>query len=347
MNPAKSYAHLFSPLGGDAGDNYRAPNVLTFLRSPYVTLNAQALKKSGAHYAFLGVPFDEGNIGKPGSEEGPREFRLASQEYFTYWFEYNIDLHGTAVDCGDVSMPKVSPDVARDRIYRAVREVLKAGLVPILVGGDRSLSIAATKALSDHIGVEKKMGYLHFGAHLDLADSWAGEKNLAPCALARITELPNLAATNVSHIGARNSMNPKDWIDLAKDRNIRFIPMREMLKEGVYETAQGAIDRVWKNTDAQYVSFNFNVMDASAAPGVTSTEPGGLESREMMRIAEMIGKKKSVTVIDVSELCPVFDVSGTAARLAVCVVTRIMAALAKARGEEIDASIRRSDLMAG
>jgi agmatinase len=293
------------------------------------------------------VPFDEGNIGKPGSEEGPREFRLASQEYFTYWFEYNIDLYGTAVDCGDVSMPKVSPDVARDRIYRAVREVLKAGLVPILVGGDRSLSIAATKALSDHIGVEKKMGYLHFGAHLDLADSWAGEKNLAPCALARITELPNLAATNVSHIGARNSMNPKDWIDLAKDRNIRFIPMREMLKEGVYETAQGAIDRVWKNTDAQYVSFNFNVMDASAAPGVTSTEPGGLESREMMRIAEMIGKKKIVTVIDVSELCPVFDVSGTAARLAVCVVTRIMAALAKARGEEIDASIRRSDLMAG
>ena len=54
----------------------------------------QALKKSGARYAFLGVPFDEGNIGKPGSEEGPREFRLASQEYFTYWFEYNVDLYG-------------------------------------------------------------------------------------------------------------------------------------------------------------------------------------------------------------------------------------------------------------
>jgi agmatinase len=67
----------------------------------------------------------------------------------------------------------------------------------------------------------------------------------------------------------------------------------------------------------------------------------------MMRIAEIIGKKKSVTVIDVSELCPVFDGSGTAARLAVCVVTRIMAARAKARGEEIEASIRRSDLMAG
>lgn len=346
MNPAKSFAHLFSPLGGDAGDNYRAPNVLTFLRSPHVELNVDELKNSGARYAFLGVPFDEGNIGKPGSEEGPREFRLASQEYFPYWFEYNIDLYGSSVDCGDVSMPKVNPEVARERIYRAVREVLKAGLVPILVGGDRSLSIAATKALSDHIGAEKKMGYLHFGAQLDLADSWAGERHLAPCALARITELPNLDAANVSHVGARNSMNPKDWIDLARERNIEFTPMRQMLTNGVYESAQEAVDRVWDNTDAQYVSFNFNVMDASAAPGVTSTEPGGLESREMMRIAEIIGQKESVTVIDVSELCPIFDVSGTAARLAVCVVTRIMAALAKARGDEIDASLRRSDLVA-
>jgi agmatinase len=78
---------------------------------------------------------------------------------------------------------------------------------------------------------------------------------------------------------------------------------------------------------------------------VTSTEPGGFESREMMRIAEMIARRGHVSVIDVSELCPVFDVSGTAARLAVCVITRIMAAMAKQRGEEIDARIRRHDLI--
>ena len=345
MNPAKSYAHLFSPLGGDAGDNYRAPNILTFLRSPHVPLDAEALRKSGARYAFVGVPFDEGNIGKPGSEEGPREFRLASQEYFTYWFEYNVDLYGVAVDCGDASMPKVSPNVARERIYRAVREVLSAGLIPIIVGGDRSMSIPATKALSDHIGAGKKMGYMHFGAHLDFADSWAGEQYLAPCALARITELPNLDSKNVAHVGARNAMNPKDWIDLARERGVRFTPMRELLERGMYEAIEEAIDRVWQDTDAQYVSFNFNVMDASDAPGVTSTEPGGIESREIMRIAEQIGRRKTLSVIDVSELCPVFDVSGTAARLAVCVVTRIMAALAKERGEEIDPAIRRSDLM--
>ncbi len=102
---------------------------------------------------------------------------------------------------------------------------------------------------------------------------------------------------------------------------------------------------MWNNTEAQYISFNFNVMDASAAPGVTATEPGEMESREMMRITEMIAKFKNASVIDVSELCPMFDVSGTAARLAVCVITRIMAALAKERGEVIDSRIRRSDLL--
>jgi len=344
MNPAKAYAHLFSPLGGEAGDNYRAPGVLTFLRAPHVALNAEDLRNSGARYAFLGVPFDEGNVGKPGSEDGPREFRLATQEYFPYWFEYDVDLDGSSVDCGDVSMPKVSPEVARDRIYNAVREVLKAGLVPIICGGDRSISIAAAKALSDHIG-DQKMGYLHFGAHLDMADTWAGEKYLSTCALARISELPNLSASNIGHIGARNSMNPKDYIDLARERNIRFHSMFEFLKRGADEVVNEALEQVWGGTDAQYVSFNFNVMDASAAPGVTATEPGGIESREIMRIAEMIAKRGQVAVLDVTELCPVFDVSGTAARLAVCVIMRIMAALAMERGDTIDTSIRRSDLV--
>lgn len=344
MNPAKSYAHLFSPLGGDAGDNYRAPGQITFLRAPHVPLETAALKKCGARYAFVGVPFDEGNIGKPGSEDGPREFRLASQEYFSYWFEFGVDLHGVAVDCGDVQMPKVNPDTAREKIYRAVRTVLAAGLVPIVVGGDRSISISATKALSDHIGRRRKMGCLHFGAHLDMADSWAGERTVSTCTFARITELPNLAADNVAHVGARNSMNPKDYIDLAKTRGIRFYPMFEILQRGVDAVAAEAVDKVWGGTDAQYLSFNFNVMDASAAPGVTAAEPGGLESREMMRIADAIGRRGAVSVIDVTELCPVFDVSGTTSRLAVCTVLRTMAAMAKVRGELIDPKIRRSDL---
>ena len=103
---------------------------------------------------------------------------------------------------------------------------------------------------------------------------------------------------------------------------------------------------VWSGTDAQYLGFNFNVMDSSTAPGVTSTEPGGLESREMMRIVDMIAKRGGVSVIDLTELCPIFDISGTAARLAACVIMRLMASLAAQDGDVIDDKLRRTDLVA-
>ena len=84
-----------------------------------------------------------------------------------------------------------------------------------------------------------------------------------------------------------------------------------------------------------------NPADATMAPGVTATEPGGIESREMMRIAGLLGARSGVSVIDSSELCPIYDVSGTTSRLAGCVVLRIMAAIAQDRGEFVDQLLRR------
>jgi agmatinase len=341
MNPAKAFAHLFSPVAGDDAGNYRNPGQISFLRAPFVPIGSDDFKSSEARYAFIGAPFDEGNVGKPGCEDGAREFRVASLDYFPYWFEFNVDLHGCAIDCGDVAMPRVDPPVARQRIYEAVLAVLEAGFNPIICGGDRSISIPATKALSDFLGADKKMGYMHLGAHLDFADSWAGESHVSTCTMARITELGNLAAENVAHIGARNSFNPKDHIDLAKARGVRFHPMFEVLERGVDEVMDETVNTVWNGTDGQYLSFNFNVMDSSSAPGVTATEPGGLEAREIMRVAAKISNAGGPTVIDVSELCPMFDVSGSTSRMAVCVVLRLLAGVAAKNGDTVDDSVRR------
>ncbi|MCY3830109.1 MAG: agmatinase family protein [Rhodospirillaceae bacterium] len=341
MNPAKAFLHLFSPLGGDEADNYRSPGQISFLRAPFVPIKREAMRGSGASYAYLGAPYDEGNVGKPGCEDGAREFRVASLDYFPYWFEFNVDLQGTSIDCGDVQMPRVNPEVAHQRVYAAVREVLAAGLIPIVCGGDRSVSIPTAKAFSDHLGPDRKMGYMHLGAHLDMADSWAGEKNVSTCALARITELGNLDSANVAHIGARNSFNPKDHVDLARQRGIRFHPMFEVLERGIDNLMDEAVASVWDGTDGQYLSFNFNVMDSSAAPGVTATEPGGLESREIMQVAARIAERGGPGIIDVTELCPMFDVSGSTSRMAVCVVMRIMAGVAANRGQTVDETLRR------
>ena len=341
MNPAKNYDHLFSPLGDP--EDFKTLGVITFLRSPQVSMETGALKNSGARYAFMGIPYDEGNVGKPGSEDGAQAFRMASYEYFPYWFEYQVDLEGHCVDCGNVRIPKVSPELAHERIYRAVREVLRSGLIPIICGGDHSISIPASRALSDHIGENARMGYLHLGAHLDMADSWAGEKMTSPCSMARITELPNVHSDNVAHIGARNSMNPKDHVELAESRGIRYYSMREVLDRGIAPVVGEAAEKLWDNTAGQYLSINMNVMDASAAPGVTAPEPGGLESREVMQLATLLGEKGTPSVIEISELSPVYDVSDTTSKLAACIILRLMAANCKERGEIVEQSIRRGD----
>ncbi len=343
MNPAKSYEHIFSPIGGK-DDTFGAPGVITFLRAPHVGLTAEEMKASGARFAFLGVPFEEGNIGKPGSVEGPRDIRFMSHEYFPYWFEYQVDLHDDCIDCGDVRIPKVDPKTAYDNTYKAVREILKAGLVPVLCGGDHSITIPAAQALSDHIGADKKMGYLQLGAHLNMAESWAGEKHTSASSLARVSELPNVSSDNVAHLGVRNSMNPKDWMDLADERGIKYYSMSEMLDRGIVDVTREAAARVWQNTDAQYLSIDMNVMDASAAPGVTSPEPGGLEAREIMLVNEAIGEQGSISLIDLTELCPVVDVNAITTKLAACAVLRLMAVLASQRGDLVSKDVRREDL---
>jgi len=117
--------------------------------------------------------------------------------------------------------------------------------------------------------------------------------------------------------------------------------MFETLERGIENIVREATDRVWDNTAAQYVSFNMNIMDASAAPGVTTPEPAGLESREMMAVASMLGSRGSPSIIEISELSPVFDVSGITSKLAACLVLRMMAAQAKERGELVDQAVRR------
>lgn len=340
MNPATTYEHIFSPL--DAGEgHFGASGVITFLRSEQVAMETKALRESGARYAFVGVPYEEGNIGKPGTVEGPRELRFMSHEYFPYWFEYEVDLDRSCVDCGDVRVPKVDPKTAHEQIYRAIREILASGLVPIICGGDHSITIPASRALSDHLGADKRLGYLQLGAHLNMAEQWAGETSTNASAMARVTELSNVSGGNVAHIGARNSLNPKDWIDLARERGVRFYSMGDIFDRGVDAVTNEAADLVWNGTDAQYLSIDMSVMDASAAPGVTAPEPGGLEVREVVRIADLLGARGSVGIIEVSELCPVVDVNGITTKLAACIILRLLASLAKARGEHVDQSIKR------
>ena len=123
---------------------------------------------------------------------------------------------------------------------------------------------------------------------------------------------------------------------------MRFYPMIEVLDRGIDDVMDDAVSRVWDGTDAQYLSVNLNILDSSAAPGVTFTESGGLNSRELIRVAKKISDRGHISVIDVTELCPMTDVAGSTSRTAVTIVQQIMAGIQKVHGKTLDESLRRS-----
>ena len=151
--------------------------VVSFLGAPHVPV--EELADHGARAAFLGFPFDGANaaIERPGSANGPRGLRIASNMCFPWSFEWDIDLFEAydLVDCGDAPLAIGNAVRTHELVQEQLEAILSAGAIPIAIGGDHSLCIPGARALSRHLGPDKRMGYLQIDAHLDAGVEIGGE----------------------------------------------------------------------------------------------------------------------------------------------------------------------------
>ena len=179
--------------------------VISMLGAPHVPTSE--LAGSGARAAFLGFPFDGANaaIERPGSANGPRGLRIASNMCFPWSFEWDIDLFETygLVDCGDSPLAIGNVERTHELVQAEIRTILEAGAIPVSIGGDHSLCIPGARALSEHLGPDRRMGYLQIDAHLDAGIDIGGELQTNCNGLVRASELPNLSADNMAIIGIR------------------------------------------------------------------------------------------------------------------------------------------------
>jgi agmatinase len=94
------------------------------------------------------------------------------------------------------------------------------------VGCDHSLCIPGARALSRHLGPQRRMGYLQIDAHLDAGTEIGGERQTNCNGLIRATELANLSVENMAVIGVRGTINVPDWWEAVRERGIPVYPMR-------------------------------------------------------------------------------------------------------------------------
>jgi arginase len=280
-----------------------------------------AVKKTRDYeFAILGIPFDEKSSFLKGAAKGPKAIREAStEEAINAWTESGIDLEKETLiaDLGDLNVSG-SPEAIFSRIEKRVRRILEKGAVPILLGGDHSISYPSVKGFSWKY---KNLDVLHFDAHPDLYEELYGDRYSHACPFARIME-EGFAETLVQ-VGIRAATGQHR--EMAKKYRIRMIEMKDIKEEIVLDFS-----------NPLYISFDIDALDPAFAPGVSHQEPGGLSTRQVINMIHSLNAQ--VVGLDVVEVNPDRDSSGITASAAVKIIMEILGqtVLLKKTGQKVE-----------
>ncbi len=256
--------------------------------------------------AVLGVPFDEKSSYLRGTAGGPAAIRRASTgKCYNEFSELGVSLseETVLVDLGDVD---VSGDVDKTfaAIEKGVAAILAKGAVPIVLGGDHSITYPVLKAFGPRY---KALDILHFDAHPDLYKDLYGDRLSHACPFARIME--DGLAKGLVQVGIRAAV--PDQKALALKLGARMIEMKD-IAEPIF----------LKFKNPLYISFDLDALDPAFAPGVSHHEPGGLSTRQAVQVIQNL--KARIVGFDIVELNAARDPSGTTAAAAFKLMREIM-----------------------
>lgn len=288
--------------------------VATFFGRPQRPLDSLG----NAKCALVGIPWDEGNAGRNGANSGPRVMRDVSSWFLSYDPQHDFDLwdHLPGVDVGDIDVVPPNAEATVNAISESIATIVKQGGLPISIGGNHAVTIGCSRGVAPSLG---SMGYLSVDAHLDTAPDWAGERFSSGCPTYRAAEIPNVDPKNVCVFGVHGWLNPRSQVDAARELGIGWYGMDRIEEMGVDRAIAEAIDLCTNGVSGLYVTFDMDSIDACSFPGTGTPEPGGLTSREAIRVARALGRARPVG-FDAVEIAPIYDLSGISARLACAVV---------------------------
>ena len=268
-----------------------------------------------ADVAVLGVPFDMGTQYRPGARFGPRAIREASTLFSfghggAYDFEDDItylDVNDVSiVDVGDADIIHTDTEQSHANTEAAVRAILKAGALPVILGGDHAVHAPCIAAFSD----QEPVHIIHVDAHLDFVDERHGVRYGHGNPLRRASEMDWV--TSMTQMGIRNvsSSNRQDYDD-ARRAGSDILSVRDVRRLG----CEGTLGRI-PDGKRYYVTIDIDGFDPSIAPGTGTPSHGGFLYYEILEILQGLTKKGDVVGVDLVEVAPVYDQSGITAMLA-------------------------------
>lgn len=293
-----------------------------------------------ADVAVIGVPNDMGTQWRSGARFGPRGIREASTLFsFGHAGAYDHEddkLYLTRdqvrmVDVGDADIVHTNMEKSHANTEFAIRKILAAGAMPLVLGGDHSIHAPVIKAF-DAVG---PIHIIHFDAHLDFVDERHGVRYGHGNPLRRASEMTHI--TGMTQLGIRNvsSSNRQDYDD-ARAAGSNILSVRQVRKMGVAAVLD--MIPVEKN---YYITIDIDGFDPSIAPGTGTPSHGGFAYYEVLEIIQALVKRGGGNVVgmDLVEVAPAYDLSGVTSILAAQLLLNSIGFIFHARQEKKSASV--------
>lgn len=280
---------------------------LSFCNLPIVE-DASELARRAPDVVIVGAPIDEGVSYRPGARFGPRAIRQASYNHGGYSLQLDISPfeHLDVVDAGDANIAPAAFERGHAMVYRKVLEVARTGAVPIVLGGDHSITwpSASAVAAARH---PRSIGMVHFDAHADTANVDFGVLAGHGTPMRRLIESGAIKGQNFVQVGLRGYWPPPEVFAWMKEHGLRWHLMRDIEERGAEAVVDDAIAQALDGPDAIYLSIDIDVLDPGNAPGTGTPEPGGMLTRELLRAIRRIVGRVPIAGMDIVEVSPPYD----------------------------------------
>ena len=271
--------------------------LLTFGGAPYTQDPGEL---AGHDVAIVGAPTDDLVSDRPGTRFAPRAIRAASCPPGPH-LEAGIDAFAElrVVDFGDAPVLPADPERSHAAIEETVGQVLEAGLVPIVLGGDHSIAEPDVRACAR---VHGPLGLVHFDTHTDTGTEVFGVELSHGTPMYRLVEQGHVDPRRYVQIGLRGYWPGEQEFAWQRERGITSFFMHDVRDLGVREVVERALAVVGEGP--AFLTVDVDVLDPAFAPGTGTPEPGGMTVVDLLWACRTVARGAGLVGADVVEVIP-------------------------------------------
>jgi agmatinase len=279
------------------GDKPDYAGLLSFSGMPYTEDPAEL---AGVDVAIVGAPTDDLVSDRPGTRFGPRAIRAASAPPGPH-LEAGVDGFADlrVVDYGDAPVLPADPARSAAAIERTVGEVVDAGAIPIVLGGDHSIAEPDVRACARLHG---PVGLVHFDTHTDTGEEVFDVEVSHGTPMYRLVEQGHVEPERYVQIGLRGYWPGEQEFAWQAERGITSLFMHDVREQGIRAVVDAAAAIV--GDGPTFLSVDVDVLDPAFAPGTGTPEPGGMNSADLLWACRELAGRLWIVGADVVEVIP-------------------------------------------